>query len=312
MTDHDQAIDDARLNDVASEPQDIGRTIAYGALAASTVMLANGLSKAEAQTAALTDIEILNFFLNLEYLQGQFYSYASSGAGLPSADIAGVGTAGGVTGGRAATFTDPLIGQFARELASTNLAHVRYMREQLLIAGGLAVAQPAINLNTAFASAMQTAGVSSSFDPFASDDNFLLAAFFLLDFAVSAYKGMSVLITNKTYLEGLMGIMATKAYHAAFVRMTLLQRGIANPALISAANAISDARDNLDGASDLDQGISPRGGVSNIAPADANGVALGRSPTQSLNIVYLQRAAVSSGGFFPAGLNGTVVTSAAN
>ena len=109
-----------------------------------------------------------------------------------------------------------------------------------------------------------------------------------------------------------MGIMATKAHHAAFVRMTLLQKGIANPALITAANAISDARDGLDGPADLDQGISPRGAVSNIAPADANGIAFGRTPAQSLNIVYLQRSAVSAGGFFPNGVNGTVRTSNAN
>jgi len=310
MTDHDQVIQDAHLNIDVKEKQDIGRTVAYGVLAASTVMLANGLSRAQAQTA-LTDIEILNFFLNLEYMQAQYYSVAATGARLPSADTAGVGTGGAITGGRAVSFADPLIGQFAREVAAADLAHVRYIREQLIIAGGLAVTQPAIDFTGGFASAMQAAGIGS-FDPFANDDNFLLSAFFFQDFAVSAYKGVSALITNKTYLEGLMGIMATKAHHAAFVRMTLLQKGIANPALITAANAISDVRDSLDGSADLDQGIAPRGAVSNIAPADSNGVGLGRTPGQSMNIVYLQRASVSAGGFFPSGLNGTVRTSAAS
>jgi len=310
MTDHDQVIQDAHINIDVEEKRDIGRTVAYGMLAASTVMLANGLSRAQAQTA-LTDIEILNFFLNLEYMQAQYYSVAATGARLPSADTAGVGTGGAVNGGRAISFTDPLIGQFAREVAAADLAHVRYIREQLIIAGGLAVTQPSIDFTGGFAAAMQAAGIGS-FDPFANDDNFLLSAFFFQDFAVSAYKGVSALITNKTYLEGLMGIMATKAHHAAFVRMTLLQKGIANPALITAANAISDARDSLDGSADLDQGISPRGAVSNIAPADSSGVGFGRTPGQSLNIVYLQRASVSGGGFFPSGLNGTVRTSAAS
>lgn len=311
MTDQGQAIDDARLDKVENQSKVSVRAVAYGALAASTMILANGLSSAQAQTA-LTDIEILNFCLNLEYLQGQYYALAATGAGLPSRDIEGVGTAGAVTGGRAIAFTDPLIGQFSREVAAANLAHVRYIREQLIIAGGLAVAQPAISLSSGFAAAMQAAGVSGSFDPFANDESFLLSAFFLQDFAVSAYKGLSALITNRTYVEGLMGIMATKAHHAAFVRLTLLQKGVANPALITAANAISDARDGLDGPTDLDQGLAPRGTASNIAPADSNGVAFGRTPGQSLNILYLQRSAVSAGGFFPNGLNGTVQTSAAN
>jgi hypothetical protein len=47
-------------------------------------------------------------------------------------------------------------------------------------------------------------------------------------------------------------------------------------------------------------------------PTDANGIAYSRSPGQVLNIVYLTNKAVTSGGFFPKGVNGEVNTSAAN
>jgi hypothetical protein len=311
MTDLEQATEALPLAEIEDDGRNIGSAVALGTIAASAMLLSSAPASAQAQPA-MTDIDILNFFLNLEYLQAQYYGYATTGASIPSADIAGVGAAGPVIGARAIAFADPVLAHFAREVAAADLAHVRYMREQLLIAGGLAVAQPAIDFTAAFDAAMRAAGVSNSFNAFASDDNFLLGAFFLQDFAVSAYKGMAALISNRTFLEGLMGIMATKAYHAAFVRQSLLQKGASNPALINAADAISNARDALDGPMDLDQGISPRGSASNIAPADANGVAYGRTPAQSLNIAYLQSSAVSAGGFFPNGLNGNLRVSNAN
>ena len=52
--------------------------------------------------------------------------------------------------------------------------------------------------------------------------------------------------------------------------------------------------------------------ASNFVPTDANGLAFSRTTGQVLNIVYLTRAAATAGGFFPAGVNGTIRSSAAN
>jgi hypothetical protein len=41
-------------------------------------------------------------------------------------------------------------------------------------------------------------------------------------------------------------------------------------------------------------------------PTDANGIAFSRTPGDVLNIVYLTAAAAQQGGFFPAGVNGTI------
>jgi len=61
----------------------------------------------------------------------------------------------------------------------------------------------------------------------------------------------------------------------------------------------------------VDQGVSGADDRSNIVPTDANGIAFSRSPGDVLNIVYLNPAAVSRGGFYPAGVNGTLVLSSA-
>ncbi|MBD8679590.1 ferritin-like domain-containing protein [Sphingomonas sp. CFBP 13720] len=260
-----------------------------------------------------SDVDVLNFALNLEYLEAQFYLFAATGVGLPTTLLAGpTGTTpGAVTGGRKANLTDPVIANYAREIAQDERAHVEFLRNAI---GATVIAQPAIDIGatatSAFSNAARAAGLigaGAAFDPYANDENFLIAAYLFEDVGVTAYKGAAVEIASPVVLQAAAGILATEAYHAAMIRTALYTKG-----LIDATEAISTARDSLDGSSDLDQGVRPIGDRSNIAPLDANGIAFGRTPEQVLNIVYLNRLAVTTGGFFPAGVNGVIKTSAAN
>lgn len=282
-------------------------------------------------TASVTDADVLNFALQLEYLEAQFYSYAAFGTGLSSSLLGGAGTQGSVAINTSATdgagqprqvrFQDPIVAQYAREIAYDEIAHVTFLRNAL---GSAAVAQPAINLsgdaNGAFTAAARAAGVvgsSGTFDPYASDEAFLLGAFLFEDVGVTAYMGGVTLLTNKTFIEAAAGIHAAEAYHAGLVRTTIYRKGLSTSGstLIENAGKISDARDSLDGSSDLDQGIVATVNgqqVANLVPADSNAIAFVRTPGQVLNIVYLNKASVTSGGFFPGGLNGTVRSSAAS
>ena len=71
-----------------------------------------------------------------------------------------------------------------------------------------------------------------------------------------------------------------------------------------AANALSAARDKLDGPGDKDQGIE-RDGKANFVPSNAKGIAFRRTPQEVLRIVYLTpKEGVSRGGFYPKGMNG--------
>jgi hypothetical protein len=290
---------------------------AFGAVAAAGgVALVAGATAVDAATPS--DPDILNFALNLEYLEAQFYSYAFTGNGLDASMLTGTGNQGTVTGGRKVNFTDPAVQGYAREIAGDEIAHVAFLRKTL---GSAAVAMPSIDVGTdpngAFSSAARAAGLvgpGQSFDPYASDENFLLGAFIFEDVGVTAYKGAAPLITNKTYTEAAAGILAVEAYHASIVRTTLYAKGIMTPSsmLIEATEAISKARDSLDGPTDDDQGVAPINGASNIVPLDSDGIAYSRSTGQVLNIVYLTNQSVMKGGFFPAGVNGTINLSAAN
>ena len=314
-----------------------------GAVALGGGLMLLGATEAEAQTATPSEVDVLNFALNLEYLEAEFYLYAVNGTGLNAADRTGIttqGAQGAVTPGHAVPFTDPIVAQYAREIAADEQAHVRFLRGA--IGSAATVAEPAIDVgfgpNNAFTAVATAAGVPlnaspnaagtfTAFDPYASDEAFLQAAFIFEDVGVTAYKGGSIFINNKTFLGAAASILAVEAYHAAIVRTTLYAKGMAMPQLITNVRNISNLRDSLDStttpaaatgqvAGDDDQGIdmtgtAPTSDMSNIVPLDQNGLAYSRTPGDVLNIAYGNAGAVSSGGFFPAGVNGGIRTSTA-
>jgi hypothetical protein len=301
------------------------RALFTAALGVAAVGSAFAYSNPALAQSTATDADVLNFALNLEYLEAQYYLYAVNGTGLAAGQTAGGnGTAGGtVTGGAKVNFgTDTIVAAYAAEIAADEAAHVAFLRKAL---GTAAVAMPNINISGAadgpFTAAARAAGVvqdTETFNPYADANSFLLGAFIFEDVGVTAYKGAAPLLTNKTFLEAAAGILAVEAYHAAIVRTTLYARGV--PALVTATEQIAAARNALDGtptedairgiSPDDDQGILPTGSgdtlTSNIAPLNANGLAYSRTTGQVLNIVYLNAGTTTMGGFFPNGVNGNI------
>ncbi len=305
------------INRSAETPADRRRFLKSAGLMGMGVLGAGAAGTALAATASaaipdaqltdaqkLSDATVLNFALNLEYLEAEFYSFAFYGTGLADADTNGTLTKGPVTGGKQVDFKDARIKAYAEEIANDEIAHVKFLRAAL---GGSAVSRPAINLRESFSAAAQAAGLvpaGGTFDAFANQENFLLAAFIFEDVGVTAYKGGAPLINSNTILEAAAGILAVEAYHAGLVRSQLYKLGFGD-----AARAISDARDSLDGSSDLDQGVlggRSRAKRANLVPTDGNSIVFSRTTQQVHNIAYLNPAAgVKSGGFFPAGTNNT-------
>jgi hypothetical protein len=235
-------------------------------------------AKAANTVTSYTDNDILNFALNLEYLEANFYylaafgttidvaSSASTAAGASVQGITGVAGNGGGAAGVVATitgtaisnkvpFVNAAIAAYAVETAVEEGKHVAFLRSAL---GSVAVAQPAINLTAAnFDTLAGLAGISSSlrpFSPYANDAFFLAGAYIFEDVGVSAYHGAAPLITNKTtILPAAAGIHAVEAYHAGMVRTTLNAVDAAGTfapvgTLITVTNQISALRAKLSAA----------------------------------------------------------------
>jgi Ferritin-like domain len=272
--------------------------LSFGAIAGPHV----GLRLASSARAAedISDEDIFRFALNLEYMEAEYYLRATTGEGISDADIGA--NPGKVVGGREVPFEHKPIREFAEELAANELAHVRFYRKTL---GKDAVDRPAIDFEQGFAAVAKGAGLPAGFDPFANQMNFLLGGMLFEDVGVTAYAGAAPLLRNKEFLTAAAGILAVEAYHMGMARSQLYEMG---DEAQKAADAISDARDKLDGPENKDQGIEVDG-KANIVPSTPDGIAFTRTPQEVLRIVYLtDKSGVSSGGFYPQGMNGNVKT----
>jgi len=274
---------------------------AMGAIGVAASIPGCATVRAEPLTASdITDADIFNFALNLESLETEYYLRGTTGRGMSDADAGR--SPGSVKGGHIVPWENADLRQFMEEVAANELAHVRFYRRVL---GAAAVSRPNIDIAGGFAAAAKSAGLGDNFDPFASEMNFYLGGMLMEDVGVTAYRGAAPLLVSKDFLSSAAGIMAVEAYHMGMARSTLYRMGTTAR---NAANAVSNARDRVDGSVDVDQGIVLNGRA-NIVPSDSDGRAFARTPQQVLRIVYLaDRSGVSGGGIFPNGMNGKLRT----
>ena len=300
----------------------------------------------EAHAASYSDSDLLNFALNLEFLEANFYYLAAFGctinapnaaaitAGAPSAGIpitGSVGTAGTVSGGSKVAFTTVSAGAYATEVAIEEGKHVLALQAAL---GSAAVAQPAINLGTAWQTLATNAGVAggATFSPYSSDANFLLGAYVFEDVGVTAYLGAAPLFTSASNLEAAAGLLAVEGYHAAMIRtalntldptgslgyVTITNQISALRASLSKAAAtgtnVYDSNPDDFGLATTTVSLANAASVTATKITDAdptNAIAFSRAAEQVLNIVTGGGAmsgttvvSPATGVFFPAGMNG--------
>ena len=260
-----------------------------------------------------SDLDVLNFALNLEYLEASYYTTGVNNYQLASGQITGTATGtnstagGAIIGGRAVTFST--LGPYFQEIAYDESKHVAAVRSVIVARGGTPVARPEINFTDAFAAAGAAAN-NPGFDPFANETNFLLGAFLLSDIGATAYVGGSQYLRDANVKLAAAKILAVEGYHVGAIRTLIANAG---GTAIAQSQAIASARETLNAGQSPtidDQGVDEDPnvpGAHNIALTDVNGLAFGRSTSEVLTLAYLNKTTgTASGGFFTKGANGNI------
>ena len=251
-----------------------------GAASAAVGAMTVGATSAEAQSS--TEMDVLNFALNLEYLEAEFYTYGQYGYGIERLGIktSGIGsgsnpqTGGTTTGGAKVNFANSLVFTQAitDEIGVDERAHVTLLQSFL---GSAAIAKPNINLN------------ALGFG-FGSENDYLKLARIFEDIGVSAYGGAAHLLTTPIVIQTAARILATESQHVGTLHTQIARLNVPSPM--------------LDGADLVPPPTGPMTQFLSINPS--NGLPALRTVTQVLALAY-GGAGLTQGGFFPTGINGS-------
>ena len=252
---------------------------AFMSAAAVAAVGVGASEKASAQAAAPAITDVLNFALNLEYLEANFYSVVSTGAPI-SASLMGT-SPGALTGTPGKLALDPTTQAIALALAQDEENHIATLRSTITSLGGTPISQPAIYYGAK--------------GPITTQAQFLAAARQFTAVGGSAYVGSANLVaSNTTVLTAAAQILGAEGQHGGTLNYQCIRQGVVSPAV--------DAQD-IPPTSTQYFTVFP---VTAFSPS--------RNTSQVLGIVYGASTAatttpptgITMGGFFPNGVNGNI------
>ncbi|MGI4022741.1 MAG: ferritin-like domain-containing protein [Janthinobacterium lividum] len=183
------------------------------AVAAMPFALGSLFKKAYAQQSTTTIVGVLNYALQLEFLEANFYN-----AGLTTTAFATM---------KAALTATELAGLTLIQTDENN--HVKFLQDTIKSLGGTPVSFTAANFDFTAKGTFPTVYTSS--------DIWLAVAETFEDTGVRAYKGQApALLRNKTVLTAALNIHSVEARHASHLRMLRRTRGASIKPWITGAN----------------------------------------------------------------------------
>lgn len=315
----------AIARDAGSDRECGGRRAALAALLGGA-MVASLAKPAGAQLVTSPDTVPLQFALNIYYITCNYVRIGALGLKeqLDAPRIRGGETLTQpgvpITDGRQIEFSEAAMTMQRRV---SEMAYEFRWRTIMLrdILRADAVAQKKIDLSAGpFTAMFRQAGAigpNDSFDPWASMTNYLVALETLLTVQATVLAGMLPTLTNDSVMAQIVSLSAGSANSATTARCMVRQLAADRPELLTMIDRLAAWRDGIDGSTATDSGLSPVVAAdgrttSRMMTADGNGLFRVRTPQQALNVLFMSRGAVSQGGFLPTGINGGIVTSAAN
>lgn len=255
-----------------------------GIAGATGAVLATGSFPLHAATEATAApdpvlIGLVQFAINFEYLVTEFFTKATTGETLEMAGIPidGQGTLGATLGGERVHFREETLAADAFALAADERAHLLRLRSELQQIGVTPPAKPEINLDAL--------GIG-----FENQRDFLTVARIFEDLGTAALAGAAAVPNvGSSSLNGLLGrLLAAEGQHVGIVRGNITRLGIQVKPV-----------DGLDI-------VPPPAPNGKVFSTDSDGLMIPRTPGQLLFEAYGRQANVTSGGFFPMGVNSTI------
>ncbi|XP_048441826.1 desiccation-related protein PCC13-62-like [Pyrus x bretschneideri] len=264
---------------------------------------------------AANDSDFLEFMLNLEYLDGEFYSYGVFGNDLDS--ISPNLSQGGPRpiGGQKANL-EPLVTEIIKEFAYEQVGHIRAITQAT---GGFP--RPLINLSRALFSLVVDLALGypllPRFDPYANTVNYLIAAQALNYDGLVGYVYINANLNADAANRLGASLLGMKAGQNAVLRALLYERAnqTVAPYNFTVAYIVSRIAElgNKVTRGGLEEGIivpitlgAENRTVTNVLSADTNSLSYARTPPEILRILYGTGNEYVPGGFFPAKANGQI------
>ncbi|MED6134988.1 hypothetical protein PIB30_042086 [Stylosanthes scabra] len=264
-------------------------------------------------TLPKSDVELIEFALNLEYLEADYFLNGALGHGL---DVVAPNLTGGgppPIGARIAHL-GPLVRDVILQFGLQEVGHLRAIKSTVR-----GFPRPLLNISSeTFGQIIDNA---FAFDPYANDINYLIATYVIPYVGLNGYVGANPLLQSVTAKKLVAGLLAAESGQDAVVRAMLYERRyeIVIPYGVTVAeftDRISALRNKLgrDGLKDeglvVPKELGAEGKVTgNILSLNKDSLGYPRTPPEILRIVYATGNESVPGGFYPKGANGTIARS---
>ncbi|KAJ4793102.1 Desiccation-related protein PCC13-62 [Rhynchospora pubera] len=282
-----------------------------------TALLAN-FTSAQLHKLSLpeSDVDLLEFPLNLEYLEAEFFLWGSLGHGLDK-EVPQLAEGGPAPiGGRKANL-DPLINDVVLQFAYQEVGHLRAIKKTVK-----GFPRPQLDISAAhFAKIVDEAfefKLNPPFDPYANGVNYLIASYIIPYVGLTGYVGASPKLQSAKAKRLVAGLLGVESAQDAVIRGLLYERAGQkvlpyNITVAEFTSRISNLRNKLGKRGVKDEGLvvplaeGPECKThGNIIAGDVNSVAYDRTPAQILRIVYGTGNESIPGGFYPKGADGHI------
>jgi len=266
------------------------------------------------------EVDILNFALNLEYLEGEYFNGALYGEGIDKFDPSLSGGGPPPIGIELANL-DPATRDIVQQFGLQEVGHVRIIRETVK----KAIPRPQLDLRVeVWAKFFEEAlgyRLIPPFNPYENSVNFVLSVYFLPYMGLTGYVGANPNLTSPTAKRLVAGLLGVESGQDAVIRHWLYERSNLKvypyPITVAEMTAkISILRNILGKTGIVDEGVivpkelGAEGRVSgNILSADPNSLSYSRTPRKILRVLYGTGNESIAGGFYPHGANGRTARS---